>query len=67
MYNNSSFKTKYLPKGLIVYYGTTVTEEGKEKKVNTDSEPFQTITTLSYVCDNKFHSEALTALFPDDS
>ena len=68
MYNkDSSFKTKYLQKGLIVYQGTTVTEDGKEKKVNPDSEPFKTIATLLYVCDNKFHPEALTALLSDDS
>ena len=31
------------PNGLIVYCGTILTEEGKEKKVNFDFEPFKPI------------------------
>uniref|UniRef100_A0A8C2ENZ8 Eukaryotic peptide chain release factor subunit 1 n=1 Tax=Cyprinus carpio TaxID=7962 RepID=A0A8C2ENZ8_CYPCA len=53
--------------GLVVYCGTIVTEEGKEKKVNIDFEPFKPINTSLYLCDNKFHTEALTALLSDDS
>ena len=44
-----------------------VTEEGKEKKVNIDFEPFKPINTSLYLCDNKFHTEALTALLADDN
>jgi len=36
-----------------VYCGTIVTEEGKEKKVNIDFEPFKPINTSLYLCDNK--------------
>lgn len=54
------------PNGLVVYCGTIVTEEGKEKKVNTDFEPFKPINTSLYLCD-KFHAEALTAVLSDDS
>src|SRR4029434_9701117 len=43
--------------GLVVYCGTIVTEEGKEKKVNIDFEPFKPINTSLYLCDNKFHTE----------
>ncbi|XP_065071092.1 eukaryotic peptide chain release factor subunit 1-like [Rhopilema esculentum] len=53
--------------GLVIYCGTIVTEEGKEKKVNIDFEPFKPINTSLYLCDNKFHTEALTALLEDDS
>uniref|UniRef100_A0A8C1UXE1 Eukaryotic peptide chain release factor subunit 1 n=1 Tax=Cyprinus carpio TaxID=7962 RepID=A0A8C1UXE1_CYPCA len=53
--------------GLVVYCGTIVTDEGKEKKVNIDFEPFKPINTSLYLCDNKFHTEALTALLSDDS
>uniref|UniRef100_A0A2K5JJC1 Eukaryotic peptide chain release factor subunit 1 n=1 Tax=Colobus angolensis palliatus TaxID=336983 RepID=A0A2K5JJC1_COLAP len=53
--------------GLVVYCGTTVTEEGKEKKVNIDFEPFKPINTSLYLCDNKFHTEALIALLSDYS
>lgn len=45
------------PSGLVVYCGTIVTEEGKEKKVNIDFEPFKPINTSLYLCDNKFHTE----------
>uniref|UniRef100_A0A8C7SB04 Eukaryotic peptide chain release factor subunit 1 n=1 Tax=Oncorhynchus mykiss TaxID=8022 RepID=A0A8C7SB04_ONCMY len=58
---------KVPPNGLVVYCGTIVTDEGKEKKVNIDFEPFKPINTSLYLCDNKFHTEALTALLSDDS
>lgn len=48
---------KVPPNGLVVYCGTIVTEEGKEKKVNIDFEPFKPINTSLYLCDNKFHTE----------
>jgi len=59
--------TKVPPNGLVVYCGTIVTDEGKEKKVNIDFEPFKPINTSLYLCDNKFHTEALTALLADDN
>lgn len=43
--------------GLVVYCGTIVTDDGKEKKVNIDFEPFKPINTSLYLCDNKFHTE----------
>merc|ERR1719351_232543 len=59
--------TKVPPNGLVVYCGTIVTDEGKEKKVNIDFEPFKPINSSLYLCDNKFHTEALTALLADDN
>lgn len=53
--------------GLVIYCGTIVTDEGKEKKVNIDFEPFKPINTSLYLCDNKFHTEALQALLADDN
>lgn len=44
----------------MIYCGTTVTDEGKEKKVNIDFEPFRPINTSLYLCDNKFHTEVRT-------
>lgn len=58
------------PNGLVVYCGTIVTDEGKEKKVNIDFEPFKPINTSLYLCDNKFHTEVrlfntpLSIIFP---
>ncbi|OZJ05390.1 Eukaryotic peptide chain release factor subunit 1 [Bifiguratus adelaidae] len=55
------------PNGLVIYCGTIVTEEGKEKKVNIDFEPFKPINTSLYLCDNKFHTEALSELLESDA
>jgi peptide chain release factor subunit 1 len=52
--------------GLVVYCGTILTDEGKEKKVNIDFEPFKPINTSLYLCDNKFHTEALNELLESD-
>lgn len=52
--------------GLVVYCGTIITEEGKERRVNIDFEPFKPINTSLYLCDNKFHTEALDELLEDD-
>jgi len=52
--------------GLVVYCGTIITDEGKEKKVNIDFEPFKPINTSLYLCDNKFHTEALNELLESD-
>lgn len=54
------------PNGLVVYCGDVITEEGKEKKLNIDFEPFKPINTSLYLCDNKFHTEALSELLAAD-
>ncbi|AFZ79791.1 eukaryotic peptide chain release factor, putative [Theileria equi strain WA] len=54
------------PNGLVVYCGTVITEDGKDKKVNIDFEPFKPINTSLYLCDNKFHVEALHELLESD-
>ncbi|GJN92592.1 hypothetical protein Rhopal_005627-T1 [Rhodotorula paludigena] len=59
--------TKTPPNGLIIYCGTILTDEGKEKKVNIDFEPFKPINTSLYLCDNKFHTEALAELLESDA
>ncbi|CAH2356042.1 eukaryotic peptide chain release factor subunit 1 [[Candida] railenensis] len=60
LYNN-------VPKnGLVVYCGDVLTDEGKEKKLNIDFEPFKPINTKLYLCDNKFHVEALNELLEND-
>lgn len=55
------------PNGLVIYCGTVVTDDGKEKKVNIDFEPFKPINTSLYLCDNKFHVEALSELLESDA
>lgn len=57
---------KVPPNGLVIYCGTIVTDDGKEKKVNIDFEPFKPINTSLYLCDNKFHVEALNELLESD-
>lgn len=53
--------------GLVVYCGTVKTDEGKEKKINISFNPFKPINTSLYMCDNKFHTEALQSLLTDDN
>lgn len=48
---------KVPPNGLVLYCGTIMTAENKEKKVSIDFEPFKPINTSLYLCDNKFHTE----------
>jgi len=57
---------KVPPNGLLVYCGTVMTDDGKEKKVTIDIEPFQAINTSLYLCDNKFHVEALKELLENE-
>lgn len=59
--------SKVPPNGLVLYTGTVLTEDGKEKKMNVDFEPFKVINTSLYLCDNKFHTEALAELMDSDS
>jgi peptide chain release factor subunit 1 len=58
---------KVPPNGLVIYCGEVITADGKEKKVNIDFEPFKPINTSLYLCDNKFHTEALSELLESDS
>ncbi|GMM36985.1 translation termination factor eRF1 [Saccharomycopsis crataegensis] len=57
---------KVPPNGLVIYCGDVITDEGKEKKLNIDFEPFKPINTSLYLCDNKFHTEALSELLDSD-
>ncbi|QMW37401.1 hypothetical protein G4B11_000637 [Aspergillus flavus] len=57
---------KVPPNGLVVYCGEIITSEGKERKINIDFEPFKPINTSLYLCDNKFHTEALSELLDSD-
>ncbi|CAI9262530.1 unnamed protein product [Lactuca saligna] len=57
---------KVPPNGLVLYTGTILTDDGKEKKVTIDFEPFKPINASLYLCDNKFHTEALSELLESD-
>ncbi|XP_062023163.1 eukaryotic peptide chain release factor subunit 1-3-like [Rosa rugosa] len=57
---------KLPPNGLVLYIGTIVTEDRKEKKIAINFEPFKPINVSLYLCDNKFHVEALNELFESD-
>lgn len=54
------------PNGLCIYSGTITTEDGKEKKVTFAFEPFKPMNAKLYLCDNKFHVEALKCLLESD-
>lgn len=52
--------SKVPPNGLVFYCGTIQTDEGKDRRVTIDFEPFKPINTSLYLCDNKFHTEVST-------
>lgn len=57
---------RYVPaNGLVIYVGTIVNENGREKKVTYDFEPFRPLNKFLYRCDNKFAVEPLNELFED--
>ena len=59
--------TRVPANGLVLFTGTVLTEDGKEKRLNIDFEPFKPINTSLYLCDNKFHTESLAELLDSDS
>lgn len=52
--------------GLVVYCGTVITDEGKDRKVTIDFEPFRPIHTPLYHCDDKFYTYPLQELLARD-
>ena len=48
--------------GLVLFCGTVKTEEGEEKQITIDFEPFKPVSNMMYLCDNKFHVEPLQAM-----
>lgn len=54
------------PNGLLLFCGEVTTADGKERKLTIDIEPFKPIHTSLYLCDNKFHTEALAELLESD-
>ena len=54
------------PNGLALFCGEVVGEDGKSKKLVLDIEPPKPLTRKLYLCDNKFHLEALTEMLNDD-
>lgn len=58
---------KVPPNGLVIYCGTMITDEGKEKKINIDFEPIKPVNTSLYLCDNRFHTEMLEEMIKDSN
>jgi peptide chain release factor subunit 1 len=54
------------PNGLVMYCGTVLNEQGKERRVTIDFEPLKPINTSLYMCDNKFHTAALSTLLEEE-
>lgn len=52
--------------GLILYCGTVLTEDNKEKKLTLDIEPFKPVSRSLYLCDNKFHTDELHRMLESD-
>lgn len=54
------------PNGLLLYSGTVLTADNKEKKLTLDIEPFKAVSRSLYLCDNKFHTEELHRMLESD-
>ncbi len=58
--------SKTPPNGLVVFVGTIMTDEGKEKKDSIDFEPFKPVNNFLYLCDSRFHTEDLKYLLESE-
>lgn len=54
------------PNGLVLYYGNIVTDDGKEKHVLIEFEPFKPITRFRFHHQRKFNTEGLQHMLKDD-
>lgn len=54
------------PNGLLLYSGTVLTTDNKEKKLTLDIEPFKAVSRSLYMCDNKFHTDELRRMLESD-
>ena len=50
------------PNGLCIFCGTVLDNEGKEKKLMIDLEPFRPLQQSLYICDRRFHTDPLQGL-----
>jgi len=48
--------------GLVIYAGNVLDDNGHDKRILIDLEPFKPINTSLYRCDNRFHIEAIENL-----
>lgn len=49
--------------GFVIFCGTIIIEEGKEKLINMDFEVYRFINRFFYYCDNKFYIEVFIYVF----
>lgn len=54
--------TRVPPNGLVLFCGEALLADGKVKKLNIALEPYKPINTSMYMCDSKFHTEAMNEL-----
>lgn len=54
------------PNGLVVFCGLVQLEDGGEKMIKIDMEPFKPINTTLYKCDSVFHTEEVKKLLEDN-
>ena len=63
--NRLKLYNKVPDNGLVIFCGTAYTEKGI-KLITIDFEPFRPINTSTYLCDSRFHTEALSDLLQSD-
>jgi peptide chain release factor subunit 1 len=59
--------SKIPPNGLLLFCGTILTEDGKEKRVTIDLEPpFKPVGSTLYMCDSRFHVDIFKDLIDQE-
>ncbi|KAI9324498.1 putative eukaryotic translational release factor 1 [Zopfochytrium polystomum] len=58
---------KLPPNGLAIFSGTVELAEGKSKQLTISIEPFKPLKNYLYLCDSRFHTDALKALLTTDT
>jgi peptide chain release factor subunit 1 len=54
------------PNGLVIYCGLVQMEDGGERMIKIDMEPYKPINTSLYKCDSVFHTEEVKRLLEDN-
>lgn len=61
-----TYQPRAPPKGLVLYSGIVLGENGKEKKISISFEPYKQINTSLFKCDSQFHTAPLQSLLMNE-
>lgn len=64
--NRLKLYSRLPPNGLVLYCGTAMADDEKERKLTIDFEPIRPLVDFLYECGSKFRTEALYAMLESD-